>query len=252
VASNGRIVGQDGMSATQLQQIPRGPEYRCCVRANDGKVLVKADYSQIELRIAAKLTGDTNMIDAYARGEDIHTATARSVVGIQEVTREHQLAKALNFGLLYGMGAKGFRNYAKSNFGVILTLDEATQFRTAFFNAYPGLKRWHRSISNGPTNTRTLLGRRQLGVENFTEKLNIPVQGTGADGLKQALGLLWRRRHRCPTAGLVLAVHDEIVVECDANEADAVAAWLTQAMIDAMAPLVDPVPVEVDVKIGQT
>ena len=78
-------------------------------------MLVKADYSQIELRIAAKLTGDKAMLDAYGRGEDLHTATARRVLGVTKVTKpQRQLAKAVNFGLLYGQGAKGFRVYARS------------------------------------------------------------------------------------------------------------------------------------------
>jgi DNA polymerase-1 len=82
------------------------------------------------------------------------------------------------------------------------------------------------------------------------QRLNTPVQGTGADGLKLALALLWERRHEAPGAFPVLAVHDEVVVEADAEKADAVAGWLVRCMVDAMAPLIDPVPVEVDVKVG--
>jgi DNA polymerase-1 len=89
-------------------------------------------------------------------------------------------------------------------------------------------------------------------VEHFTEKLNLPVQGTGADGLKAALGLLWQRHSECSNAVPVLAVHDEIVVECPENDAIAVQAWLRQCMLDAMAPLVAPIPVEVEVSVGHT
>ena len=84
------------------------------------------------------------------------------------------------------------------------------------------------------------------------QRLNTPVQGTGADGLKLALALLWERRAECPGAFAVLFCHDEVVVECDAGQADAVKTWLRQAMLDGMAPLVDPVPVEVEVKAGRT
>jgi DNA polymerase family A len=108
-----------------MQNLPRG-EYRKCVAAPPGRVLVKADYSQVELRIAAKASGDKALMAAYERGDDLHTLTARQVLGIAEVTKEHrQLAKALNFGLLYGMGAKGFRNYARSHYGLGLTEDQA-------------------------------------------------------------------------------------------------------------------------------
>jgi DNA polymerase-1 len=86
----------------------------------------------------------------------------------------------------------------------------------------------------------------------FTEKLNIPVHGTGADGLKLALALLWERRHECPGAFPVLAVHDEIVVEADAHQAEAAVGWLKRAMLDGMQPVLDPVPCVVDVTVGRT
>jgi DNA polymerase-1 len=238
--------------APNMQNLPRG-EYRRCVAAPAGRVLVKADYSQIELRIAAKVSGDRALIAAYERGEDLHTLTARQVLGIAEVTKEHrQLAKAINFGLLYGMGARAFRSYARTNYGVEMTEAEAQGYREAFFSAYPGLRRWHRSMGEGARDTRTLARRRVLGVDRFTEKLNLPVQGTGADGLKAALGLLWARRHEVPGAMPVLAVHDEIVIECDESQASATAAWLRAAMLDGMGPLVAPIPVEVEVRTGKT
>src|SRR5262245_54856674 len=196
---------------------------------------------------------DTALLAAYQRGEDLHTLTAKKVLGIAEVTKEHrQLAKAINFGLLYGMGAKAFRSYARTNYGVRMTEEVAAAYREAFFRAYPGLRRWHQSMGDAPRDTRTLTGRRVRRVERFTEKLNLPVQGTGADGLKRALSLLWQRRAEVSGAVPVLAVHDEIVIECKADVADAVSHWLKHAMLDAMAPLVAPVPVEVEVRIGRT
>ncbi len=245
--------GRMACAGPNLQNLPRDPRYRRCFTAPAGRILVKADFSQIELRIAAKLTRDRAMLDAYARGEDLHTQTARLVLVVKEVTKPcRQLAKAVNFGLLYGMGAGKFRVYAHSNYGVVLAEEEAVKYREAFFAAYPGLRRWHRSISDGPIDTRTLANRRRAGVTRFTEKLNTPVQGTGADGLKVALALLWERRDQSPGAFPVLVVHDEIVVECDAGRADAVKAWLTLCMVEGMAPLIAPVPVEVEVTVGRT
>jgi DNA polymerase-1 len=236
-----------------MQQLPRG-EYRRCVAAPPGRLLVKADFSHVELRIACKVSGDVAMLDAYRRGDDLHTATAKAVLGLTEVTKQHrQLAKALNFGLLYGMGAARFREYARTNYGVELTLDQAKKYRNSFFRLYPGLARWHRRAGGDDSvATRTLVGRRRLAVKRFTEKLNTPVQGTGADGLKMALALLWERRSECPGAFPVLVVHDEIVVECDEAQAEAASAWLRRAMLEGMAPLIDPVPVEVEVKVGRT
>jgi DNA polymerase-1 len=244
--------GRMSCSAPNLQNLPRDLRYRCCFTAPPGRLLVKADYSQIELRIAAKIANENAMMGAYARGDDLHTLTARLLLGKNEITKDdRQLAKAVNFGLLYGMGSEAFRLYARSNYGVELTIQQARQYRAAFFAAYPGLKQWHAKIGrtgDAAIETRTLAGRRRQNVQRFTEKLNTPVQGSGADGLKTALGLLWERRMKCPGAMPVLVVHDEIVVECDQDKADATAAWLTSAMLDGMAPLVAPVPVEVEVQ----
>jgi DNA polymerase-1 len=238
-----------------MQQIPRGDRRRCIV-APQGRLLIKADYSQIELRIAAKISGDRALFEAYQRGEDLHTLTARSVLRIQEVTKEdRQLAKALNFGLLYGMGAKGFCQYARSQYGLGLTKQEAKQYRDAFFQSYPGLAVWHNRIRSRATKeTRTLTGRRRLLDRKTpdTHRLNTPVQGTGADGLKLALALLWERREQVPGAFPVLAVHDEIVIEANTDQAEAAAAWVKQAMLDGMGPLISPVPVEVEVQIART
>jgi DNA polymerase I-like protein with 3'-5' exonuclease and polymerase domains len=251
----GAASGRMSCSDPNMQQLPRG-DYRRCIVAPPGRVLVKADYSQIELRIAAKISGDKALLDAYQRGDDLHSITARNVLGIADVTKQHrQLAKALNFGLLYGMGARGFRQYAKSQYGLDLTEDEARRYRDAFFKSYPGLATWHRRVrSRKATETRTLAGRRRLLNDKTpdTHRLNTPVQGTGADGLKLALVLLWERREQAPCAFPVLAVHDEIVVEANADQANAVGSWLKDAMVEAMAPLIAPVPVEVEVKIART
>jgi DNA polymerase-1 len=250
--------GRMSCSKPNMQQLPRDLRYRRCFAAPPGRILVKADYSQIELRIAAKLTGERRMLEAYQKGEDLHTLTAAALLDKPRSTvtkADRQLAKAINFGLLYGQGAKGLVAYALSSYGVQLTLDQATAHREAFFRTYPGLRAWHRGI--GATNkraieTRTLTGRRRLDVMRFTEKANTPVQGTGADGLKRALALLWERRDRCPEAFPVLFVHDEIVVECAEDQKSQATDWIRDAMRDGMKPIIDPVPVEVEVSIGRT
>jgi DNA polymerase I-like protein with 3'-5' exonuclease and polymerase domains len=238
-----------------LQNLPRDQRYRKCFVAAPDCVLVKADYSQIELRIAAKLSGDERMRDAYLAGEDLHAATAKTILKKARVSRQdRQLAKSVNFGLVYGMSAKTLRTYARANYGVELTPTEAERYRDAFFAAYPGLKRWHDTWRNGDesVDTRTLIGRRCVGVAKFAERLNYPDQGSGADGMKAALALLWERRAQCPEARPVLAAHDEIVVECPKAGADAAATWLRKAMIDAMAPMIAPIPVVVELNIGAT
>ncbi len=254
----GAATGRMACSSPNLQNLP--PEVRRHVRAPEGKVLVKADYSQIELRIAAVISGDWRMLEAYEGGQDLHSITARGITGREEISKdERKLAKAVNFGLIYGQGAKGLKDYARASYGVEMTLDEAERYRGRFFETYPGIRRWHehelREYRKGNPETRTLTGRRRKGVRRFTERLNSPVQGTGADGLKLALALLWERRHEYPGAVPILAVHDEIVVECGEDEAAGVEAWLEEAMIDGMGEAIDAsgrerssVPVEVEVR----
>jgi DNA polymerase-1 len=251
----GQVTGRIGCSVPNHQQLPKAPEVRRCIAAPPGSVLITGDYSQIELRIAAKIANESVMLEAYRVGADLHTRTAAAILGKPEpdVTKaDRQLAKAINFGLLYGMGVDSFRVYARTNYGVDLAPAQAREYRDKFFKTYPGLRRWHRSINDRLIDTRTLGGRRRVGVTRFTEKLNSPVQGTGADGLKAAIALLWERRDECPRAVPILFVHDEIVVEVPEADADAAKQWLVRAMEDGMRPLLDPVPVAVEATIGRT
>jgi DNA polymerase I len=255
----GAGTGRMSCSKPALQQLT--PEVKKYVRVPDGRLLVKADYSQIELRIAAKVSGDERMLAAYQKGEDIHLLTAKSLASMGVGKEDRKLAKAVNFGLLYGQGAAGFKEFARDKYETDITLEEAALYKRRFFETYPGLKAWHEQerqrMKHRETETRTLAGRRRVGVERFTEWVNAPVQGTGADGLKLALALLWERRAECPGAVPVACVHDEIVVECDEDEK--VTAWLEKAMIDGMDEVLNGpgvggprVPVEVETQITKT
>jgi DNA polymerase I-like protein with 3'-5' exonuclease and polymerase domains len=243
-----------------VQTIPRSAAYRSLIRVAPGRALIKADWSQIELRLAAVIAQDTEMLQAFGAGEDLHTVTAARVLGvpIPQVTKHHrQVAKALNFGLLYGMGAGGLRRYAASQYHVALTPAEAEQHRGRFFRTYPGLQRWHRQTARrleqeGIVETRTLTGRRQLAVKHFPVALNSPVQGSGADGLKLALARLYHHREEAPEARLMAVIHDEVVAEAPAARAEQTAAWLTRHMTAAVQELVgEVVPIVVETTIGQ-
>jgi DNA polymerase-1 len=250
----GCVTGRMACSSPNLQNLPAEPHYRRCFRPPAGRVLIKADYSQIELRLAAKIAGDRAMMDAYARGDDLHTLTARRMLGRDDVTpRDRKVAKPVNFGLIYGLQVRSLRAKAKADYGLDLSAEDAERYRRAFFTAYPGIGHWHRQIRRArATETRTLAGRRVLVEAGgfFGGKANYAVQGSGGDGLKTALALLWERRGQAPRSFPVAVVHDEIVVEADAEGADAAAAWVKKAMVDGMAPLLDPVPVEVDMQVG--
>ena len=257
----GTETGRMSCSKPALQQLP--PEVKRYVRAPEGRLLIKADYSQIELRIAAKISGDQGMLAAYQKGEDLHLRTAKSLAhaGLGKVDRK--LAKAVNFGLLFGQGAKGLKDYARKEYEIDITLEEAALYKRRFFETYPGLAAWHNRerlrMKHGETETRTLTGRRRTRFTRFTEWVNAPVQGTGADGLKLALALLWERREECPGAAPIACVHDEIVVECDGAEDKKVETWLETAMIDGMDRVLNGpdvggprVPVEVETQIDKT
>jgi DNA polymerase-1 len=257
----GSRAGRMSCSKPNIQQIPRASQYRQAIAAPLGRVLLKADYSQIELRIAAAIAKDAKMLQAFHEGRDLHTVTASLVLGIpeQHVTKAHrQIAKSLNFGLLYGMGVKGLQAYAANTFGVSLSDAEAVKHRRRFFQTYCGLQSWHDQTGacldvDKAIDTRTLAGRRRRQVQKFTECLNTPVQGSGADGLKLALGQLFQHREDASTAKLIGTVHDEIIAECPAEDAEATAAWLQHHMTAPMQALIgETVPVVVDVHHGRT
>ena len=155
VAADGRVycswkqmgarTGRMSCGAPNLQQVPQG-DHRRCFRAPDGRVLVKADYSQIELRIAAKVANEARMMAAYTRRDDLHRLTAQQLTGKQGITKqERQLAKPVNFGLIYGLGTKSLKAKAKAEYHVDMSTEQADEYRRSFFTAWPG-------ISDGTSN----------------------------------------------------------------------------------------------------
>ena len=236
-ALGGTATGRLACHSPNIQNPPRGAEFRALFAPRPGRCFVVADYSQIELRVAALVAGDTAMLAAYEAGEDLHRKTAAAVLGIEPgaVTKgQRQMAKALNFGLLFGSGAKGLQRYAQTAYGVEMSLPEAEKARTAFFKAYPGLSRWQAETRRGAERAgqvrtpggrvRALEGQRALA----TESLNSPIQGGAAECLLAALAAL---ELDSLGAQLVNVVHDELVVECDPDRAGVVAAEVERAMV---------------------
>jgi DNA polymerase-1 len=232
---------------------------RMCIIPKEGHVLIKADFSQIELRIAAAIAGDQRMLKAFDDGIDLHKLTAALVKNksVVEVTKEErQLAKALNFGLIYGMREETLRDYASNGYGVNITIEEAAEYRKRFFDTYAGIAKWHQKVErdikiNKSLVVTTLGGRKRL-VTEVTAALNTPVQGSGADGLKAAAALYYKRLHEhglIDKVSIVLMVHDEIVVEAPEKDAVKAAHLLTEAMIEGMKAVVKGVPIEVEAGI---
>lgn len=243
-----------------LQNIPRDQAARSCFIAAPGYKIIKADYSQIELRIMARLSGDTKMCQVYRQGADLHRLTASLVTGkhINEVTEEdRRLAKAINFGLIFGMGAAKLQIYAQVKYGVAMTLEQAKAFSQRFFEAYPGIARWHENIKRkyiqGIKESRTLANRRRRWVNKprLSELFNHPVQGLNADINKLAMVKLSTTLANFRTK-LICVRHDEIVLECPETEVDQVSHILHNCMVAAAQKFLSPIPVVIDIKTSNS
>ncbi len=240
------VTGRISSLEPNLQNIPirteEGREIRRAFVADEGCILLDADYSQIELRVLAHLSGDSAMCDAFRREQDIHTRTAAEIHGVsmEEVTPAmRRAAKATNFGIVYGISGFGLARNAG------LSRKEADQFIQTYFHRYPGVRAFMDACvakGNETGYAETMHGRRRelyelrsgnRNVRNFGERaaMNTPVQGTAADIIKLAMVSVSRRlKEEGCRARLILQVHDELVVECPLEEADKVAALLQQTM----------------------
>lgn len=247
--------GRMSCGGPNIQQIPRGKAFRQCFAAPPGRKLIIADYSQIELRVIAQISGDPRMIEAYRNGEDLHKLTAALVLQKQIgiiTKKERQAAKAVNFGLVFGMGAAGLKAYAMETYGVEMSMDEAEVFKKRFFAGYRGLDSWHKELQKKkPGTSRTLAGRKHTySIESgMSIRYNTPVQGTAADILKNALGMLYVALKGTDTF-IVAVIHDEIVLECDESIAEETALLLKNTMEEAGARYMKDVPAVAEASIA--
>ena len=251
----GAATGRMPCRGPNLQQVPREPAYRACFRPAEGRVLVKADLSMIEVCVAAELAGDEALIEAIDRGADIHRMTAAALFDkpADEVDRdERSFAKSVVFGTLYGQGIRGLVANARAH-GLALSDARARELQARFARAWPKLSRWRaaRLRERGPE-IRIASGRlRRVGADApGTVRANTPIQGLAADGFKAGLALLWQTRARHPAAAPVLAVHDELVVECDLDDAEPVAEWVGACLVEGMRRYVTRAPIRVETTIA--
>ena len=249
------------LSSTEpnLQNIPTrtelGSEIRRLFIAGDGNVLVDADYSQIELRLLAHMAGDEAMQQAFLSGADFHTVTAAKVFHVPESEVTHQMrsrAKAVNFGIVYGMSAFSLSQ------DIHVTVAEAKDYMERYFATYPGVKQYMTDIVEKAKEqgyVETLYHRRralpELKSSNFIQRsfgervaLNMPIQGTAADIMKLAMLRVYDRlRRENLQARLIMQVHDELIVECPEAEREAVEKLLRQEM-EQVAALAVPLTAE--------
>src|SRR6266566_1634931 len=256
----GAPTGRFACTNPNIQQVPHAAEYRRCFMGHpEGRRLVIADYSQIELRILAEFSGDEGFIQAFNSGADLHRVTAAQVfnVALDQVSREQRdFAKRLNFGVVYGIGAQRFSIMTG------LSVKEAENVLRKYFATYRQLDTYLREAANCAVRerqARTGSGRlvrfrfdeqdrQQVSMTQRNGK-NAPIQGTSADILKRALRLL-REELRGTSARIVNIIHDEIVVEVDESESEEVARKVERAMVTAGEEYVQTVPVKVEFQIA--
>jgi DNA polymerase I len=262
VAVTGRLASNN----PNLQNIPirteKGREIRkAFIPRDSNRILISADYSQIELRIVAGISGDPAMCEAFKKGVDIHTATAAKVYGVEEsaVTKEQRYkAKSVNFGIIYGQGAFGLAdnlgisrteakeiidNYKKQFSGIQKYMDDTINFarENGFVETIMGRKRWLRDINSS-----------NFTVRGFAERnaINSPIQGTAADMIKLAMVKIYHefRKHKFESR-MILQVHDELVFDAVKEEIETIKPIILDCMRSAL-PLPNEVPVEAEVGSG--
>jgi DNA polymerase-1 len=256
----GAVNGRFSSSSQNLQQVNRGELRKCFIPSAADRRLVVADYSQIELRVAALIAGESVMIDAFCRGADLHRTTAALALGkppAEVIAADRQIAKSANFGLLYGMSAPGFATYARTSYGVTISENEAALLRMRFFNAYPDLRRWHsrcwQKADLGETTSRTVFGRLLLAQggtnwHRFNLHTALTVSGSCADLLKAAMIKVCAVMPE--DARLIATVHDELILDCPADTAEQCRNITESTMKEAFTGMFgDAVPVEVEVKV---
>lgn len=257
----GTETGRLSAASPNLQQVNRGKDFRSKFVAAPGYVLVVADFSQVELRVAAELSGEERMIEAYLAGRDLHTETAALIakVPFEEVTKaQRQSAKVANFGLLYGAGPATLQKQAVAQYGMDMELTEAREIVEGFRAAYPTLYAWQQSEGTKTTKAvQTALGRRRMLVgfnDKYTTRINTQVQGSAGDIAKLAIRALWRLVCAAPQqeARLIAMVHDEIVLEVREGEEERWGQLLKQSMEQAGAEVCKTVPIVAEVSWGKT
>lgn len=261
VAATGRLSSTN----PNLQNIPirteKGREIRSAfVPRNEEFTLLSADYSQVELRIIAALSGETNMIEAFRNKMDIHTATAARLYGIDtsEVSREQRsAAKTVNFGIIYGISAFGLSQR------VNISRTEAAEIIESYFRSYPNIKKYMNDnvdLARENGYVKTITGRRRylkdINSANFTVRgfaernaINAPIQGSAADIIKMAMIAIFNEMNRRNMKSkMILQVHDELVFDCHLSEVDELKALVREKMENAVQLAV---PLEVEMSTGK-
>jgi DNA polymerase I len=237
-----------------MQQIPRDPRFRALFIPAQRYVLIVADYASMELRAAAFVSSDPVMTRAFEEGQDLHNITAARMLGItpDQVSKEERRgAKNVNFGAIYGIGAKALAATAWNNYQLVLDINEAKRWLDAFAQAYPVFAHWRpENYARCSASRRILIGkdaaqgfgrvfpfsRLKPGNSGYTNSCNMNIQGSCADASMLALAHIDDRLFDADIdGGLVGSLHDEFIVEVREDQAQRAAEIVKQAMIDGFA-----------------
>ena len=260
VAATGRLSSSDPNLQNIPFRTPLGREVRRAFIARPGWKLLSADYSQIELRLMAHFSRDPELVEAFQRGEDVHARTAERVFGLAPGTKptseQRGMAKTVNFGVMYGMGARALAQQLG------IPVAEASRFIAEYYRTHEGVKKHLDGLVAAAREkgyAETILGRRRrlpaltagegrARADAERAAINTPIQGSAADLIKVAMVRLARDlEDRGLAAKLLLQVHDELLVECPEAEVEAARAAVVDAMTNAMKL---SVPLEVQVGVG--
>jgi len=248
--------GRLSCSNPNIHGIPKLKDFRNLFAAPKGSKLIRADFSQVELRVAAEISGDPTMINAFRANQDLHKLTASLIMKkpIEDISDiERQRAKAVNFGLLFGMSAKSLQASALNSYGVYLSLKYAEKFRRRFYFSYKGFADWQQQQLY-KTETRTLSKRRRIWKNQLprpTQLFNSPIQGTAADILKKSLVLVSGNLFKWDSK-IIGTIHDEILVETINESVDTVKEAVEQSMIEAGKFYLKSIPVKVEITDSDT
>jgi DNA polymerase I-like protein with 3'-5' exonuclease and polymerase domains len=237
--------GRFSCGEPNMQNLPREPEYRSKIIAPPGHVILSGDLSQIEARLVALIAPDHALINLLNEGGDVYTRIAQEMYKDDTITKQdgrRQVAKSAVLGLMFGMGESRFLDYMKTDGNLPLTTIEETRVvRNLFFRLFPEIKAWHARtgdrLNHGSITITSMGGRLRRNMNNYGESLNMPVQGTAADGIKMALSLLYpiALQH---DSRIIAQVHDEILLEVPENLAETMRHEVGTALITGIRTIV--------------
>jgi DNA polymerase-1 len=266
--STGRVASGEKGVAPNAQNIPSS--HREFFVAPEGRVFVDADYSQIEVRILAKMLNEERLLKIYGcpgddeKSGDVYRTTAAYMLGVNpdDVTKaQRNLAKALVLGMNYGLSAWGLPQYAFTKLEIKdMSTEEAEDYVESFYDLYPRIREYHDATlaelrEDGSVDQRTLTGRLRSNITTRNEAINAPVQGTSADVLKRAMTLAYGRLKAFEDAFIIASIHDELLVECNEADTDAVKDVVEASMLEAAEEILNAkepkIKIEVDATTGR-